>query len=888
MKKIVSVLLTVLMLCQCFTFVSFASEGVVEAPTKELIFARIPEHADWYVANPSSTLVTRGMYMHLYTDNAGNKSPQTGNDNDYYWNAGNAADNTEGGVYTLDTNNPSMKYVALSNDTYKTTQWGIYNWKNANTVYFSDWPDKTTFDITFLDESNASHKRTAGTGKLFGEYGKSFIDLGPNAATTENYMKAPGSNKTFGAANRWIDLRIEVYNNGDNVKTRSSWWKYHEEADSAWKQLDDKVATGNISYAIFGPMTSDDTDTARILLNNFTATRTYRANVESVAIGGVETETGASDIPYDTDEITVTFDQTMADGQEDNIKLVKQDGSEADITVTTEDDRIYTIAINGTLAPEAEYSIDLSDCVSRHELYIEDEFTFTVGESPIIDALAAEDISKIDWKKSNTIDINFSSAIVPSTVNEDTVKLQFADGTPVNDVPLLVEANATSAQITIGQLQAWTDYKLVFTDEIAPADDANIFNGAEVLFGTDHADIYEYDFNKEGSSNAVVANMTTYGTTALTVSEKENPDDPNYSRIFVDASEGTTKKQGILMVPAEFNDSALTFQYKMRNSTSSVLESKIALYGDKPANYAVSLVDTRCFISGTQVGENDGKFKEIKVNMSADPVNQAGQKPRTTSTYFKTNNGWEMQGSAKQWTDYFRPAASGAEWIEIFRLQHYSGYGQVGPTDFARIVVSSNPKADVMKSEVDYNKSEITVVLGKNMAADQDAIVVKKGSTAVDATVTQENSNTFTIKLDEVVIPGTEYTLDMSALMCADGVVGAENYTFTTPKAPIAADIFSISGNTGSVQVTNNTGAPLTYTVIVAVYDAKNSLKKVAYETYSLAATEGTQSELHTVTADLSEYASADKTGWTSTLMLWKGNISDVSPVRASVDGTIQ
>ena len=87
-------------------------------------------------------------------------------------------------------------------------------------------------------------------------------------------------------------------------------------------------------------------------------------------------------------------------------------------------------------------------------------------------------------------------------------------------------------------------------------------------------------------------------------------------------------------------------------------------------------------------------------------------------------------------------------------------------------------------------------------------------------------------------------------------------------------------------RVKNNTGSPLTYTVIVAVYDKGNMLKAV--ETVTNTILDGTTSETHTVTADLSQYASADKTGWTSKLMIWKGDITAATPIHTAADGTIQ
>ena len=126
----------------------------------------------------------------------------------------------------------------------------------------------------------------------------------------------------------------------------------------------------------------------------------------------------------------------------------------------------------------------------------------------------------------------------------------------------------------------------------------------------------------------------------------------------------------------------------------------------------------------------------------------------------------------------------------------------------------------------------------------------------------------------------------MSSLVCADGVIGTQSYTFTTPAAAIETPVFAINGNAGSVQVKNNTGSPFTYTVIVAVYDKGNML--MAVETVTNTIFDGDTSETHTVTADLSRYASADKTGWTSKLMIWKGDIEDATPIRTAVDGIIQ
>ena len=98
--------------------------------------------------------------------------------------------------------------------------------------------------------------------------------------------------------------------------------------------------------------------------------------------------------------------------------------------------------------------------------------------------------------------------------------------------------------------------------------------------------------------------------------------------------------------------------------------------------------------------------------------------------------------------------------------------------------------------------------------------------------------------------------------------------------------VFTLTGNTATVQVKNNTGSALTYTVIVAVYDTNNVLKSVGHDTYTLLG-EG-PSEVHTVSANLDKYASENKAGWTSKLMLWNGDITAATPIRVAVDGTIQ
>lgn len=867
MRKILSIFLAVLMLCQCFTTIGvFASEGVTEAPTKLLMDIEVANLVSWNQPNGNAN----GVPVKLNLDNGTSTTPMSGNSNTYFF-VGTNAKTLKNGTYE------GMEYVVASNPV--NGQWGIFG-----DTKFNNFPDKTTFELTFLDKSTEDNKRTSGTGCVFAIYGgstwkKECYYVGTNAASTENYMY-PSSNTSakFGAANRWIDLKIETVENND-VKTKSSWWKYHEEGEDAWKQLENKVATDNKVYAVlFGAMSDNSGDTAEILINKFTATRTYRPEITEVTVDGTAIENGETGISCGTNEITVTFDQTMADGMEDKIKLTAVGGADADVTVSTSDDKTYTITIDEDLLGSTSYALDLSECVSLHDLIAEEEFTFETGASPVITVTAQGDVSAINWKQSNTINIEFSSPVVPSTVNEESVKLCYADGTPAGDVPMIVEAAPYGAAITVGQLEAWSDYKLVFANTIAPASEENIFNTSEVYFGTDHADVVEYDYNKSGSKNGKVSSGTVYGFPAATTDYVDASTGIKYASIETSSSSSNVALDG-----APTANENLVMSYKLRANASA--GGSIFMAGSGWCNYIssgfsagiVTATDTISFAGTNPVNmANDGNFHDYKFNMA---LSADGTK-RNTTGYVLGQTGWELHGPSREYTK------STGETLHIFKYWKETD-AKAGPFDIARIVVSTSPKADVMKSYVDYETREITVSLGKNMAeGNEDKIAVKIGDTTVDSTATQINSNTYTIKLDEVIQPNTAYTIDMSSLVCADGVIGAQSYTFTTPAAAIETPVFTINGNAGSVQVKNNTGDSLTYTVIVAVYDKGNMLKAV--ETVTNTIFDGATSETHTVTADLSQYASADKTGWTSKLMVWKGDITAATPIRAAIGGTIQ
>lgn len=884
MKKILSIFLAVLMLCQCFTVIDvFASEGdVVAAPTKLLFDADVEKLVGYNV--PAG--IGGGIQFKLYPDNGAETSVWAGNDNTYFYQASTYAKNLKNGTYA-DSNGLSLNYFVASNAV--NGPWGVLD-NSSNDVY-GNFPDKTTFELTFLDKSNEDNKRASGKGyilRFFGHhpYDDVFYYAGPNGTSTANYMYPSSNSETkFGEANRWIDFKVETIENND-VKTRSAFWKYHEEDDTAWRNIENKVETNNNVYAVIvGQMSDDTSDKAEILIHDFKATRTYRPVISNVTVDGTAIESGATGISCGAKEITVTFDQTMAAGMEGKIKLTAVGGSDADITVTTQDDRTYTIAINGELSGDTKYKLDLSECESLHDLIAEEEFTFETGASPVITVTAQGDVSAIDWKQSNTISVDFSAPVDPSTVNENSVKLCYADGTPAGDVPMIIEAAPSGAEITVGQLEAWRDYKLVFSNTIEPANAENKFNGCEVYFGTDHADVFEYDYNKVGSINGKVISDAAQTTLASTYESTDSDTGIKYVTKTNDNSAGTDSKDEIVYIkaPSPANSSDIVMSYNLRVSKKTEGSVILAASGwvSSLANGAGAYIgaDTIGFAgTGAQNLTNDGKFHDYKFNMAL----SADASQRNTTGYLLTKDGWELRGPSRP----YNKSTSTTETLQILKYAAYAGKVN-GPIDIARVVVSTSPKADVMKSYVDYQTREITVSLGKNMAVgNEDKIAVKIGDTTVDSTVTQINSNTYTIKLDEVIQPNTAYTIDMSSLVCADGVIGTQSYTLTTPAAAIETPVFAINGNAGSVQVKNNTGSPLKYTVIVAVYDKGNMLKAV--ETVTNTILDGATSETHTVTADLSQYASADKTGWTSKLMIWKGDITAATPIHTAADGTIQ
>lgn len=65
MKKILSIFLSVLMLCQCFTAIGVLASDDVEAPTKLLISVKPETTMAWY---PGKTEAPNGPVCYLYTD----------------------------------------------------------------------------------------------------------------------------------------------------------------------------------------------------------------------------------------------------------------------------------------------------------------------------------------------------------------------------------------------------------------------------------------------------------------------------------------------------------------------------------------------------------------------------------------------------------------------------------------------------------------------------------------------------------------------------------------------------------------------------------------------------------------------------------------------------
>ena len=384
MKKALSILLTIAMICQCLTFVTFsADEDVVEA-TKTTLIETVKDGA-W--SKDNSFKFMQGGSMKAPTAGAWTDSP-------VIYQMGGNADNfvTENGesYYYEDASASGRRPILFSFPQTGATIDG-----------------KLTAEMTFYDDS-ASDRTNAG-GYIMSLYGTGGGDRTfpvvylASSDNEQKFVNTTGGRTTtlVGTQDAWVDLKVEWFIQPDGIY-RSSYWKLN--GTESWNTLE--TMAGPMSYA--GTKLTEPAGISLFEVNENPGCggrfRVSNLSLVHTARPEVEATTATDDMAPETENFTVTFDQTMESGQT-AIKVMNGE-DEVGARVSTADNRTYTIEAD--LEGNEIYTVDVTGMKSAEGLYVLDtqNFTFTTttaeGDTGAVKTTLVETVKSGEWSKDNS------------------------------------------------------------------------------------------------------------------------------------------------------------------------------------------------------------------------------------------------------------------------------------------------------------------------------------------------------------------------------------------------------------------------------------------------------------------------------------------------------
>lgn len=941
MKKIVSILLTVLMLSQCLAFTAFAETVVADpdpsAYTKDLITIKYSTgysltkyspyfllwnskdnndknfycKADWFKSN--NVINYDLFYMNSIAKNASDTSCWVilANQKMPYQ----SFNDTYEGILVLDGEEGKTAKAPGTAISYQNPLYGAVNNplnRGLEICYDLYVPDHTnfTFPSTFPEDYNVM----TGKGESYlggfshndvqtADVGVSVLDS-VDAAQHEN--KPFEYNGTyFGSVGTWQRIKIEYKTNDGVMKQKVS---YETTRDSGtytaigdWTDSACSCGTCNGSAPngvdkINPYKTSGNT----ILLHELNVKWIDRPSILSTTLSGDLVNT-AEELSFD-----INFSQPIADSQESKVEIGEL-VYDTDFTVAKKEgfESVYTVTIPANkLDFNTVYTVDASKVESVTGLLAEGaSATFTTATDPSlvqVTPVYTETNGGLDWKQSNEITLNFSDDV---NVESSDITLKYKNGATV-DAPVIVETvDADTVNVTVGQLDAWRDYKLEIASDVL-VDTSKTLANPIVNFTTAHSDIYELDFNKEGSINGLTYDDRTDEKDLDKIAFSNSTSTSNGISYYSHSPSGksvkyilTTKSIGKPVslqyyLQADQNAAPATGVYLgffswdnwggITQTGSNVGRmNNTHLYGGASENYS-SYAHGNNFVDYKQIYsiENDGTRSMSHYYMNGtDGYTELGD-----ATICRNNKGVAYNST----TNYDYKDST----FECITVYNHNSNTANGPYNFARLVISTKPQADIMKSVVNTDDNTVTLAFGKDLdladnAAATAAIKVKNGDTEIGSSVEKVNANTYKITISDTLEAGQSYTIDMSGVKSTDGILGAENFEFTATEPEIYATGLTISGKSAHVTVKNNKDSGnASFTIIIAAYNPTSKMMEfIDYlEVNDLAAGatcnyNGTEHATATINDNITN-------GSILKAMVWQGGIQDAKPLIKSVSET--
>lgn len=577
-------------------------------------------------------------------------------------------------------------------------------------------------------------------------------------------------------------------------------------------------------------------------------------------------------------KIYITFDQKMNTANS-VIDIVNYDAESVEFTDAY--NCVITLDESVALNPNTEYEISLEDAVADSGVIGGTSAYFTTPKSSKITVSAVGNVNALSWTEANTVEIEFTGEIVPSSVTTETVTLTEKDGTVV-DIPYVIDnVTANSATIKIGKLKALTDYTLTF-DGVVPADNSLTFTKSEIALNSAATDIYDYWAGERGSFGKAPGAFTNSNFDLVTNATKVTDGQGAESTYQNYTTNGSLNLYRPTAEPKDIGN--FSEEYKVRVNTGG-FDSAGARYGTSSSDYMAQIRNATWTILGASGTITDG-WVHYRVNFyrKADGFYYGSAYVKTTENNETT---WKKVASDVLVTNektktgiatipaYDANDGKGPFWVSSF-------IGPNGTTDnsidFKKVALNTLPATGVLDYELDLDNGKIYVMFDQKV----DASTVNgiklypagDSENAVEISAECTDGYNCIITIDEVLTPGTEYTVDMSAIKADGGAMGGTTFNFETEPADVEVTSMTIGDGllTSSVTVKKNVEGSRDITIILALYDGGNSLVKAAYLP-------------KTVTEDTITYTDVAITGVTvqsgykAKLMVWEGTIGDCTPI---------
>ena len=222
----------------------------------------------------------------------------------------------------------------------------------------------------------------------------------------------------------------------------------------------------------------------------------------------------------------------------------------------------------------------------------------------------------------------------------------------------------------------------------------------------------------------------------------------------------------------------------------------------------------------------------------------------------------------------------GPYWITAY--VGFSGQS-TNDVDFKKVALNTLPATGVLDYELELDANKIYVAFDQKIDAASAAGIkiypAGNAENAIELSAESADGYNATITINEILTPGTEYTVDMSAVKADGGAIGGTTFNFVTDVADIEVTAMTIGDDylTSSVTLKKNVEGSKKVTIILALYDGGNSLVKTNYLTKTV--TEDTITYNDVTITDVSVLP-----GYKAKLMVWDGELGDCTPICPAVE----